>query len=129
MLSFSSGYTNKINQKNFDLLNKNKANDFIKSTRLQRERKEKLEKNKKDFNYTVENIEKDVDLGLGVLNNKSKLIPLPNLNEPLFIEKNTCKKNREKSDKIVIDASKLSRKKFSEVPQSENEKADCLSDL
>jgi hypothetical protein len=114
--------------------NKHRANEFLLSLRKEREKKEIVEKhnkNNKSIPYTVEEIIKDVDLGLNIKRPDKLIPPLPKENDPLYLEhdvgnyKATASLMLNKTKTINHDQTKMIKTKFKSEPNTQAESRDC----
>lgn len=118
--------------------NKHKANDFLKGERLNRERDAKIQETLKATNRlppeTLEEIEKDPDLGMGTR------IPSPKLQVPtqvdlLYVEKPIDRYEPSQSNLTRLrhrreaDQDRIVKRKWKAEPQTQAEVRDCSVEL
>jgi len=118
--------------------NKHQANDFLRRERLNRDRDAKIQERLRATNRlppeTLEEIEKDPDLGMGG-NMPSPRLQVPALVDPLYVEKPIGKYEPSQSNLARLrhrreaDQDRVVKRKWKAEPQTQAEVRDCSIEL
>ena len=121
------------------LENKHQANTFLKQERLQRERDMRIQQRLKTTNRlppeTLEEIEKDPDLGMDCYGPPTPRLELPDHVDQLFVEKPIGKYEPSQSNLTRLrnrreaDRDRVVKRKWKAEPQTQAEVRDCSIEL
>lgn len=119
--------------------NKHRANDFLRQERLNRERDARIQQRLRATNRlppeTLEEIEKDPDLGMDMGGPPTPKLMLPDQVDPLFVEKPIGKYEPSQSNltrlrnKREADRDRVVKRKWKAEPQTQAEVRDCSVEL